>query len=453
METTVKTDGPGGSPPAAGFKGAIDRFFGVSANGSTFPRELRAGLVTFLTMSYILFVNPQILEAAITDVDNVRAQLLTTTAIATCIGTLAFAFIARYPFAQAPGMGLNAFFTYTVVIGMGIEWRVALGAVFVSGLLFVVLSVVGVRKLIVQAIPMGLKLGIAAGIGTFLAFLGLQNGELVVMDEATMVAMGDLSNPVAWLTLIGLLITGVMLALRVKGAVLWGIAATTLIGIITRAAVYPGADGMVAFQGLSDGIVAAPVWPSDLVGELDIAGALGFGLLSVIFTFFFVDFFDSTGTFTGLAQRAGYLDDKGEMPRAKTTFAMDGVGTMVGATLGTSTVTAYVESASGIEDGGRTGVTSVMTGLMFGLAIFIWPLAGAVPSAATAPALIVVGAMMMQGVRYIEWSEISEAIPAFLTIVAMPLTFSIANGVSVGIIAYAAILLFSGKGKKVSWLL
>lgn len=454
METTIKTEEPGSEGPAPRApRGPIDRYFGITAHGSTVPRELRAGVVTFLTMSYILFVNPQILESAITDVPNVVPQLLTTTALAACFGTLAFGIIARYPFAQAPGMGLNAFFTYTVVIGMGIEWRIALGAVFFSGVLFVVLSVIGVRKMIVQAIPLCLKLGIGAGIGTFLAFLGLQNGAIVVADEATLVGMGDLANPVAWLTLVGLLLTAVLLALRVKGAILWGILATSIIAIASRAEVYPGAEGLGAFQGLGGGIVAAPVWPTDLIGQMDIAGALGFGLLSVIFTFFFVDFFDSTGTLTGLAHRAGYLDEHGDMPRAKTTFAMDGVATMFGAAIGTSTVTAYVESAAGVEDGGRTGLTSVMTGALFALSIFLWPLAGAVPGAATAPALILVGAMMMQGVREIDWSDITESVPSFLTIMVMPLTYSVANGVSVGIISYAGIMLLSGKGRRVSWLL
>lgn len=448
-----RTEEPRPEPQAS--KGLLDRFFRITEAGSSIPRELRAGVVTFLTMSYVLFVHPQILSDAITDVDNVVPQLLTTTAIAACIGTLAFGLIARYPFAQAPGMGLNAFFTYTVVIGMGVEWRVALGAVFISGVLFVVLTVIGVRQLIVKSIPMGLKNAIGAGVGVFIAFLGLQNAEIVVLDEATLVTMGELNNPVAWMSIIGLFITAVLLALRIKGAILWGILATSLIAIATRAPVYDGGpDGSLqAFQGLEAGIVAAPIWPTGIMGELDIAGALGIGLLSVVFTFFFVDFFDSTGTLTGLAQRAGYLSDEGDMPRAKTTFAMDGVATMAGAGLGTSTVTAYVESASGVEDGGRTGLTSTATGLLFAAAIFLWPIAGAVPGAATAPALMLVGAMMMQNVRNIDWSEITESVPAFLTIIAMPLTYSVANGVSFGIISYAGIMALSGRGKKVHWLL
>jgi adenine/guanine/hypoxanthine permease len=430
-------------------RGLLDRYFGISAEGSTIPRELRAGFTTFLTMSYILFVNPQVLSAAI-DVPNGAVQLMMTTAIAACFGSLVMGVVARYPFAQAPGMGLNAFFSYTVVAGMGVPWQTALGAVFISGVLFVVLSAVGARRAIVMAIPMSLKLAITAGIGCFLAFLGLRSAGLVVTNEATMVSLGSLSNPTAWIAIIGLLATAVLLQLKVKGAILWGILGSSVIAIASGAKVYAGPDGeMQAFGGFGNGVVAAPIWPSDLVGQLDLAGAVGLGLLSVVFTFFFVDFFDATGTLTGLAQRAGYLDERGDMPRAKTTFAMDGLAAMFGAFMGTSTTTAYVESASGIEDGGRTGLTSATTGLLFAASMFLWPLAGAIPGAATAPALILVGALMMDGIRNINWSEVSEGVPSFLAIISMPLTFSIANGVSLGVISYCAIKLFTGKGRQV----
>ncbi|MGO1562210.1 MAG: NCS2 family permease [Actinomycetaceae bacterium] len=439
--TPSSTVPPSDAPP----KGPLDRFFGITRMGSSVPRELRAGLVTFLTMSYILFINPQVLGVAI-DVPNAPVQILMTTAISAAVGCLLMGLIARYPFAQAPGMGLNAFFSYTVVLGMGVEWQTALGAVFISGVLFVVLSVVGARKAIVMAIPMSLKLAIMAGIGCFLAFLGLRNAGLVVTDEATLVALGSLSEPGAWLAIVGLLLTAVLLQLKIKGALLWGLLATSVIAIVTRAAVYTGDDGSLqAFAGFTDGIVAAPVWPSDIVGQLDLAGAVGIGLFTVVFTFFFVDFFDATGTLTGLAQKAGYLDDRGDMPRAKTTFSMDGVATMFGAFMGTSTVSAYVESASGIQDGGRTGLTSSFTGVLFAASMFLWPLAGAIPGAATAPVLILVGAMMMDGIRHIDWDEIAEGVPSFLTIIVMPLTFSIANGVSIGVISYCAIQIFTGK--------
>ena len=448
---SIATPPPTAAPPG-GLKGWVDRFFGITANGSTFLREGRAGVVTFLTMSYILFVNPIVLGAAMPDVPNAGVQLLMTTAIASCVGCLLMGLIARYPFAMAPSMGLNAFFTYTVVLGMDVPWRTALGAVFISGILFVILSVIGVRKAIVMSIPHGLKLAIMAGIGCFLALLGFRNGGLVVTDPATLVTLGDLTSPVAWVALFGLLATAVLLQLKVKGALLWGLGATSLFAVITGAQVYDGgADGALqAFPGFADGLVALPVWPGDLVGEMDIVGALGIGLFSVVFTFFFVDFFDATGTMTGLAQKAGYLEDGQDMPRGKRTFSMDGLATMFGALMGTSTTGAYVESASGIQDGGRTGATVTVTGVLFLGALFFWPLAAVIPGAATAPVLILVGAMMMDGIRGIDWNEICEGVPSFLAILVMPLTFSIANGVSAGIISYCAIKVFTGRGKEIS---
>lgn len=432
----------------------LDRFFGLSAHGSTVSREVRAGLTTFLTMSYILFVNPQVLSAAI-NVPNAFVQLLMTTAIAAAFGSFVMGLIAKYPFAQAPGMGLNAFFAFTVVQGLGVPWQTALGAVFVSGVLFVVLSVIGARQAIVQAIPTALKFAITGGIGAFLAFLGLRSAGLVVSNEATLLGLGSLRSPTVWLSLVGLLITAVLMTRRVTGAILWGILGTTALAIVTGAAVYAGgAEGALrAFPGFGGaflGIFGAPVWPASLVGQMDLAGALGLGLLSVVFTFFFVDFFDATGTLTGLSQRAGFLDANGNMPRARRLFAMDGLAAMFGAFMGTSTTTAYVESASGIGEGGRTGLTAVTVGVLFLLAMFLWPLAAAIPGAATAPALILVGSLMMEGVKHVDWDDISEGLPAFLTVIAMPLTFSIANGVSLGVISYCAIKLLSGQGRKVS---
>ncbi|WP_245873003.1 NCS2 family permease, partial [Deinococcus planocerae] len=420
----------------------------------TVSREMRAGLTTFLTMSYILFVNPQVLSAAI-NVPNAFVQLLMTTALAAAFGSLVMGLVAKYPFAQAPGMGLNAFFAFTVVQGLGVPWQTALGAVFISGILFVLLSVLGARQAIVRAIPTSLKFAITGGIGAFLAFLGLRSAGLVVSNEATLLGLGSLRAPTVWLALLGLVIAAVLMSRRVTGAILWSILATTAIAIATGAAVYAGGENgaLRAFPGFSGaflGIFGTPVWPSSLVGQLDIAGALGLGLLSVVFTFFFVDFFDATGTLTGLAQRAGYLDAQGDMPRARRTFAMDGLAAMFGAFVGTSTTTAYVESASGIGEGGRTGLTAVTVGVLFLLAMFLWPLAAAIPGAATAPALILVGALMMEGVRHVDWDDISEGLPAFLTVIAMPLTFSIANGVSLGVISYCAIKLLSGRARQVS---
>ncbi|MFP5283061.1 MAG: NCS2 family permease [Actinomycetes bacterium] len=438
------------SPDTTPRTSVIDRFFGITGHGSTVTKELRAGFTTWLTMSYIIFVNPQVLSSAI-PVPNAFVQLLMTTCLAAAFGSLAMGLIARYPFAQAPGMGLNAFFAFTVVGALGYPWQTALGAVFVSGVLFVVLSVIGARRAIVKAIPMSLKMAITAGIGCFLAFLGLRSAGIVVTNEATLVGLGDVGAPTAWLAVIGLVVTAVLMHRKVKGAILFGILITSVLAIATRASVYVGPDGnLQAFSGFPNGIVGLPVWPADLVGQLDIGAALGLGLFSVVFTFFFVDFFDATGTLTGLAQRAGYLDANGDMPRARLTFSMDGLAAMFGAFVGTSTTTAYVESAAGIEEGGRTGLTATTVGGLFGLSMFLWPLAGAVPGAATAPALILVGALMIEGVRHVAWDDVSEAVPAFLTVIAMPLTFSIANGVSFGVISYCAIKLLSGRGRQVS---
>jgi AGZA family xanthine/uracil permease-like MFS transporter len=432
----------------------LDRYFGISANNSSVTQEMRAGLTTFLTMSYILFVNPQVLSTAI-NVPNAFVQLLMTTAIAAAFGSAAMGLVAKYPFAQAPGMGLNAFFAFTVVQGMGVAWQTALGAVFISGVLFVLLSVLGARQAIVQAIPNSLKFAITGGIGAFLAFLGLKNAGIVVANPATLVGMGSFSSPTVWLACIGVVLTAALMARKVTGAILYGILATTLLGIVTGAAVYAGGpEGALrsfpGFDGAFLGIFGTPVWPGALVGQMDIVGALGLGLLSVVFTFFFVDFFDATGTLTGLSQRAGFIDAQGNMPRARRLFSMDGLAAMFGAFMGTSTTTAYVESAAGVGEGGRTGLTAVTVAVLFLLSMFLWPLAAAIPGAATAPALILVGALMMDGVRHIDWDDIADSLPAFLTIITMPLTFSIANGVSLGVISYCAIKLLSGRARQVS---
>ncbi len=432
----------------------MDAYFGITRAGSSVPRELRAGLTTFLTMSYALFVNPQVLGSAITGIDDGFSKLLIVTALAAAFGSLLMALVARYPFAQAPGMGLNAYFAYTVVLGQHIAWQTALGAVFISGTLFVVLSVLGVRQAIVRAIPNPLKFAVTAGIGMFLAFIGLKNAGAIVANPATFVTLGPLVSAPVLIALFGLIVTSALLVRRVRGAIVVGILAATLLGIVTHVPLYPGPHGaLVPFGGFAHGVVALPVWPSGLAGALDVRGALSLGAAAIVFTFFFVDFFDATGTLVALAARAGYLDANGDIPRARRTFASDGLAAMIGAALGTSTTTAYVESASGIAEGGRTGLTALTVGVLFLLATLLWPLAAVIPAAATAPALIVVGALMLDGLRSIEWDDYAVAIPVFLTIVAMPLTFSIANGVSFGVISYAAIKLLSGRGKEVDPLL
>ncbi|GAC1537038.1 MAG: NCS2 family permease [Candidatus Velthaea sp.] len=412
------------------------------------PVEVRAGLTTFLTMSYVLFVNPLVLGSAIAIPDGFP-KLLVVTALAAAAGSLLMGLVARYPFAQAPGMGLNAYFAYTVVLGHKIAWQTALGAVFISGAIFVVLSLLGARQAIVRAIPDALKVAVTGGIGLFLAFLGLKNAGAVVADPATFVTLGKFSSPSVLIATCGLLITAALLVRRVRGAVLIGIVASTLIAIVTRAAVYPGPNGPLAFAGFPHGVFALPLAPAGLAGALDLHAALSLGVASVVFTFFFVDFFDATGTLVALAGRAGVLTSSGDMPRARRTFVCDGLAAMIGALLGTSTTTAYIESASGIAEGGRTGLTACVVAVLFLVSTVLWPLVGAVPAAATAPALIVVGAMMMSALRGIDWDDYTASIPVFLTLIAMPLTFSIANGVSFGVITYVAIKALSGRGREV----
>jgi AGZA family xanthine/uracil permease-like MFS transporter len=429
----------------------IDRYFGISASGSNVPRELRAGLTTFLTMSYVLLVNPEVLGNAIV-IPNAFAKLLVVTALAAVIGCLLMGLVARYPFAQAPGMGLNAYFAYTVVLGLKIPWQTALGAVFVSGGIFVALSLLGVRQAVVKAIPQHLKIAVTAGIGMFLAFIGLKNAGIVVPNAATFVSLGSLGAAPGLIAIFGLVVSSVLLARRVPGAVLYGILGATLLGIVTRAPLYVGGPKgtLVPFGGLAHGIVALPIRPDGLFGALDLHAAFGLGVVSVVFTFFFVDFFDATGTLVALASKAGVIDERGDLPRARRTFACDGLAAMAGAVLGTSTTTAYVESASGIEEGGRTGLTAVAVAGFFLLATFFWPLASAIPAAATAPALIVVGSLMIGELRAVAWDDFAVSISAFLTIIGMPLTFSIANGVSFGVISYAAIMLLTGRARRVA---
>jgi len=431
----------------------LDRYFGITTAGSTMPRELRAGVTTFLTMSYVLVVNPAVLANAIVLSDGF-AKLLIVTALAAAIGSLLMGIVARYPFAQAPGMGLNAYFAFTVVLGQKIPWQTALGAVAISGTLFVILSLVGVRQAVVRAVPQHLKASITAGIGMFLAFIGLKNAGLVITSPATFVTLGSFGSGSVSIAIVGLIVTAVLFVRRVPGAILLGIVASTIVAIVARAPVYVGDnEKLVAFAGFTHGLVALPIAPTGLVGAIDLRGAFGLGIAAVVFTFFFVDFFDATGTLVALANKAGLVDPSGNLVRARRVFAMDGLAAIIGAYLGTSTTTAYIESASGIEEGGRTGLVAVTVGVLFAASIVFWPLAAAIPAAATAPALIIVGALMLDGLRGIAWDDYPVLISSFLTVIMMPLTFSIANGVSFGVISYAAIMLLTGRGKRVDPLL
>jgi adenine/guanine/hypoxanthine permease len=412
---------------------ALDRFFRLRENGTTVRTELEAGLTTFLTMAYILVVNPLILADAGVPIEGA----LFATAVAAAVGSILMGVLANYPFALAPGMGLNAYFAYVVVLGMGVPWQTALGAVFISGVIFLILTLGRIRELVVKAIPMGLKLATGAGIGLFIAFIGFRNAGLVVASPATLVTLGDLVALPTMLAVLGLVLTAALLARGWKSAIIVGIVATALAAF--------------AF-GIADaprGIMALPD-PSGTFGALDIRGALALGILHVVFVFLFIDLFDTVGTLVGLGQQAGFLTPKGELPRAQRALLADSVATTVGAVLGTSTTTSYIESATGVAEGGRTGLTAVTVGALFLLAVFFSPLAAAVPAVATAPALIIVGSLMLKGALGVAWNDATEAVPAFVTILAMPLTFSIANGLALGFITYPLIKLLSGRGREVS---
>ncbi len=413
-------------------------------------REVRAGFATFLTMSYILFVNPNILSNAIVlEGENLWPQLMSATALAAAFGCILMGILGKRPFALAPGMGLNAYFTYSVVLGQGVSWQAALGAVFLSGALFLLISLVGLREVLINAIPSPLKHAITAGIGCFLATIGMVNAGLVVDHPVTLVALGNLREPTALIALFGLILTVVLLVFDLKGAVLLGIAGSTLAAMVSGAEVYQGQ----AFAGFQDGVARMPVWPKDLFLALDLAGALKLGAVSIIFTFLFVDFFDTAGTLIGLSHRANLLDKEGKMTQARAAFSVDALATSIGALFGTSSTTSYIESAAGIEEGGRTGLTAITVGVLFLLSLFLWPLASAVPAAATAPALMVIGAMMLFTTTNIDWNDYKQSLPAMLTILGMPLTYSITNGISLGLISYCAIHLFSGRGREVHWVM
>ena len=415
--------------------GLMDRWFGLRDAGSDVRTEVEAGFTTFLTMAYILVVNPQILSEAGVPIEGA----LFATAVGAAVGSILMGVLANYPFALAPGMGLNAYFTYTVVLGMGIPWQTALGAVFISGIVFIILTVGRIRELVIRGIPMTIKLATGAGIGLFIAFIGLRNAGIVAASPATMVTLGEVTAPATLLALAGLVLTAALLARGWKTAIMVGIVATAAGAYLLGLAEPPRA------------VLSVPD-PSGTFLAMDVPGALSLGLLQVVFVFLFVDMFDSVGTLVGLGRQAGFLSATGDLPRAQRALMADAVATTVGGAMGTSTVTAYVESATGVAEGGRTGLTAVTVGCLFLLAIFFSPLAAAVPTVATAPALIIVGSLMLRAVESIDWHDGTEAVPAFLTLVGMPLTFSIANGLALGFIAYPLIKVLAGRGGEVGLL-
>jgi AGZA family xanthine/uracil permease-like MFS transporter len=409
----------------------LERYFQLSAHGTTVKTELLAGLTTFLTMAYIIFVNPDILSAA----GMPRDAVFVATCLAAALGSAIMGLCANYPIALAPGMGLNAYFAFAVVKGMGFTWQVALGAVFISGLLFIVVSLFRVREAIVNAIPRSLKFSISAGIGLFLAIIGLKNAGLIAAHPATFVTLGDLHQPGPVLAALGFILIVALEQRKVPGAIIIGILSVTIAAV---------AAGLAPFGG----IVAAPpsIMPTFL--QMDIAGALNAGLVTVILTFFLVELFDASGTLIGVAHRAGLLDKDGKLPRLKRALLADSTAIVAGAAMGTSSTTAYIESAAGTSVGGRTGLTAVTVAVLFLAALIFAPLAGTVPAYATAPALCYVAVLMLRGLAEIAWDDLTEAAPAVVTAITMPFTFSIAHGIAFGFISYAAIKLLAGRVKE-----
>ena len=415
-----------------------ERIFHLAENQTTVRRELLGGLTTFLTMAYIIVVNPQILAEAGMPPEGV----LFATCISAAAATLVMGLYANYPIALAPGMSLNAYFTYSVVMGMKVPWQTALGVVFFSGVLFVLLTVTRVREQIVNGIPDCLKHSTAGGIGLFIAFVGMRNAKLVVANPATFVSIGNFSDRTVQAACFGVLLTLILMARRLNGAILLGILATTILGIATGMARWPAA------------LVSMPR-PGGTLLKLDLAGAARLGLFEIIFVFLFVDLFDNVGTLVGVCEQAGFVRD-GTIPRVGKALLADAVGTIFGALTGTSTVTSYIESAAGVAAGARTGLANLVVAGLFGVSVFFAPVMVAIPGFATAPALILVGALMTQAIARVHWEDFTDAFPAFITLLATPLTFSIATGLSLGLIAYTVVKVAAGRFREVSpliWIL
>ena len=411
----------------------LEKLFKLKAHHTTVRTEIIAGITTFLAMAYILFVNPSILGATGMD----KGSVFVATCLAAAIGSILMGLIANYPIALAPGMGLNAFFTYTVVLHMGYTWQIALGAVFLSAVIFFALSIFKIREWIIASIPLPLRAGIAAGIGLFLALIALEGAGIVVDNPATLVGLGDLTKPGPLLALLGFFIIVVLEARRVTGAVLIGILVVTFISM---------GIGLTPFAG----VFSAPPSIAPTFMQLDIAGAFNVGLVSVIFAFLFVDVFDNTGTLLGVTKRAGLADEQGNVPKMGRALIADSAAALFGSLLGTSTTTSYVESAAGVSAGGRTGLTAIVVAILFLLSLFFSPLASSVPVYATAPALLFVAVLMASGLAEIDWKDVTTAAPVTVTALTMPLTYSIANGIAFGFITWTVVKLLSGRTKEVN---
>lgn len=438
----------------------LEKMFKLRQNGTDVKTEVLAGITTFMTMAYILAVNPSIMAEAGMD----QGAVFTATALAALVGTLLMALFANYPFALAPGMGLNAYFAYTVVLGMGYSWETALTAVFVEGIVFIVLSLTNVREAIFNAIPQNLKAAVSVGIGLFIAFIGLQNAKIVIggstllqlfsVEEYNNVngveaSFNDVGITVL-LAIIGILVTGYLVIKQIKGNILWGILITWILGIICQFAGLYVPNPELGFYGLlpdfSNGLSVPSIAP--VFGKLDFSGIFSLNFIVVIFAFLFVDMFDTIGTLIGVSSKANMLDKDGKLPNIKGALLADAVATTVGAVMGTSTTTTFVESASGVSEGGRTGLTAVTTAILFGLSLFLSPIFLAIPSFATAPALVVVGFYMLTNVVNIDFNDISEALPCYICIGAMPFFYSISEGISMGVISYVVLNLLTGKAKE-----
>lgn len=423
----------------------LERFFQLRAQGTHIRTEITAGLTTFAAMAYILAVNPAILSETGMD----AGAVISATALASGIMTAVMGLATNYPIALAPGMGINAFFTYTICLGMNIPWQAALAMVFLSGMLFLILTLTGLRRKLIESIPPEIKIAISCGIGLFIAFIGLKNGGIIAADPVTFVKAGALSKPSALLVVFGILLTSVLIWRKVRGAIILSIAVLTVMGLVL-----PGPDGRGTLTALPTTLIDAPasLAPTFLALDFRYVFANFVELIPVILALLFVDIFDNMGTLIGVCERAGFLDGQGNLPRIERALAADATAAMVGATLGTSTVTSYIESAAGVEEGGRTGLTSLVVAACFVLALVFHPIIRIVPLVATAPALVIVGILMMQGMAKINLRDFGTAVPAVMILILMPLTFSISEGLAIGYVVYAGFMLGTGRAGRIPWM-